>query len=152
MPQDTPKIHDFGSLFISTMWLFKFFLVKRTMKQELQVEETSGKRDQREFYQHTLLHHQTVLQYTLSPLPIHLLLIFIILLLLLLILLLLLLFKEFEKPLCHIVPFGKFHRIGGAPPDTCPNELSMMPLKRWVVTENVWTVLLGNEVWSKLLM
>ena len=21
----------------------------------------------------------------------------------------------------HIVPFGKFHRIGGAPPDTFPN-------------------------------
>ena len=30
--------------------------------------------------------------------------------------------------------------------------LSMMPLKRGVATENVLTVLLGNEVWSKLLM
>ena len=38
-------IHDVGSLCISTMWLFNFFLVKRTLKQELQVKETSGKRD-----------------------------------------------------------------------------------------------------------
>ena len=38
-------IHDVGSLCISTMWLFNFFLVKRTLKQELQAKETSGKRD-----------------------------------------------------------------------------------------------------------
>ena len=90
-------IHDVGSLCISTMWLFNFFLVKRTLKQELQVKETSGKRDQGEFDQHALLHHQAVLHYTLPPLPLHLLLIIIILLLLLLILLLLLLFKEVWK-------------------------------------------------------
>ena len=30
--------------------------------------------------------------------------------------------------------------------------LSMMPLKRWVATENVLTALLGNEVWSKFFM
>ena len=90
-------IHDVGSLCISTMWLFNFFLVKRTLKQELQVKETSGKRDRGEFDQHDLLHHQAVLHYTLPPLPLHLLLIIIILLLLLLILLLLLLFKEVWK-------------------------------------------------------
>ena len=79
------------------MWLFNFFLVKRTLKQELQVKETSGKRDRGEFDQHALLHHQAVLHYTLPPLPLHPLLIIIILLLLLLILLLLLLFKEVWK-------------------------------------------------------
>ena len=51
----------------------------------------SGKRDQGEFYQHALLHHQAVLHYTLAPLPLHLLLFIIILLLLLVILLLFLL-------------------------------------------------------------
>ena len=30
--------------------------------------------------------------------------------------------------------------------------LSMMPLKRWVVIENVLTALLGNEVLSKFFM
>ena len=45
-----PKlIHDFGSLCISTMWLFNFLLVKRFLEQELQVKETSGKRDQGKF-------------------------------------------------------------------------------------------------------
>ena len=86
-------IHNVGSLCISTMWLFYFFLVKITLKQELQVKETSGKRDQGEFDQHALLHYQAVLHYTLPPLPLHLLLMIIILLLFLLILLLLLLFK-----------------------------------------------------------
>ena len=76
------------------MWLFQFFLVKRTLKQELPVKETSGKRDQVEFDKHALLHYQAVLQYTLPSLLLHLLLIIIILFLLLLILLLLLLFKE----------------------------------------------------------
>ena len=90
-------IHDVGSLCISTMWLFNFFLVKGTLKQELQVKETSGKRDQGEFYQHSLFQHQAVLHYTLSLLPLNLILIIIILLLLLLILLLLLLFKEVWK-------------------------------------------------------
>ena len=71
--------------------------MKRTLKQELQVKETSGKRDRGEFDQHDLLHHQAVLHYTLPPLPLHLLLINIILLLLLLIVLLLLLFKEVWK-------------------------------------------------------
>ena len=79
------------------MWLFNFFLVKRTLKQELQVKETSGKRDQGKFYQHALLHHQAVLHYTLYPLPLHLLLIIIILLLLLPILLLLPLLLEVWK-------------------------------------------------------
>ena len=79
------------------MWLFNFLLVKRTLKQELQVKKTSGKRDQGEFDQHALLHHQAVLHYTLPPLPLHLLLIIIILLPLLLILLLFLLFKEVWK-------------------------------------------------------
>ena len=67
------------------------------MKQELHVKETSGKRDRGEFDQHTLLHHQAVLHYTLPPLPLHHLLIIIILLLLLLIFLLLLLFNEVWK-------------------------------------------------------
>ena len=89
MPQEAPEIHDFG--------LFNIILVKRTLKQELQVKETSGKRDQGEFDYHALLHHQAVLHYTLHPLPLHLLLIIIILFLLLLILLLLLLLKEVWK-------------------------------------------------------
>ena len=53
-------IHYVGSLCIFTMWLFNFFLVKRTLRQELQVKETSGKRDRGEFDQHALLHHQAV--------------------------------------------------------------------------------------------
>ena len=91
VPQEAQIIHDVGSLCISTMWLFNFFLVKRTLKQELQVKETHGKGDRGEFNHYALLHHQAVLHYTLPPLPLHLLLIIIILLLLLLILLLLLL-------------------------------------------------------------
>ena len=71
--------------------------MKRTLKQELQVKVTCGKRDRVEFDQHALLHHQAVLHYTLPPLPLHLLLIIVILLLLLLILLLLLLFKGVWK-------------------------------------------------------
>ena len=39
-------IHDVGSLCFSTMWLFNIFLVKRTLKEELQVKETNGKKDQ----------------------------------------------------------------------------------------------------------
>ena len=74
------------------MRLFNFFLVKRTLEQELQVKKISGKRDRVEFNQYALLHNQAVLHYTLPPLPLHLLLIIIILLLILLILLLLLLF------------------------------------------------------------
>ena len=90
-----PQItNDVGSLCMSTMRLFNFFLVKRTLKLELLVKETSGKRDQGEFDQHALLHHQAVLHYTLPPLPLHLLLIIIILLHLFLILLLFLLFKK----------------------------------------------------------
>ena len=90
-------IHYIGSLCISTMWLFNFFLVKRTLKQELQVKETSDKTDREGFDQHVLLHHKAVLPYTSPPLPLHLLPIIIILLLLLLILLLLLNFKEVWK-------------------------------------------------------
>jgi hypothetical protein len=87
-------IHDVGSVCISTMWLFNFFLVKRNLKQELQVKEICGKR---EFNQLAILHHKAVLRYTLAPLPLHLLLIIIILLLLLLTLLMLLHFKEVWK-------------------------------------------------------
>ena len=76
-------IHDVGSLCISTKWLFNFFLVKRTLKQELQVKETSGKKDRGEIDQHDLLHHQAVLLYTLPLLPLHFFLIIIIFLLLL---------------------------------------------------------------------
>ena len=61
VPQEAPEIHDFWSLCIFTMWLFNF------LNRELQVKETSGKRDQGIFYQHTLLHHQAVLHYTLPP-------------------------------------------------------------------------------------
>ena len=55
-------IYDDGSLCIFTMWLFNFFLVKRTLKQELKVKETSGKRDWDEFDQHALLHHHQKLK------------------------------------------------------------------------------------------
>ena len=44
----------------------------------------------------------------------------------------------------HIIPLGKFHRIGGAPSEIFFVILSMMPLKRLVVTENVLIILLGN--------
>ena len=36
-------MHDVWSLCISTIWLFNFFLAERTLKQELQGKETSGK-------------------------------------------------------------------------------------------------------------
>ena len=51
---------------------------------------------------------------------------------------------------CHmdIVPFGKFHKIGGALPKNFPNVKYDVP-KEVVATENVLTVLLGNEAWSK---
>ena len=66
-------------------------MVERTLKQELQGKETGGKRDQRKFYYHTLLHHQAVLHILLiPPLSLHLLLIIIIILLHLLNLLILL--------------------------------------------------------------
>ena len=81
------KIHDVGSLCISTARLFNFFLVKQTLEQELLLKETSGKRDRGEFDQHALLHHQAVLHYTIPPLPLHLLLIIIIHLFILLLLL-----------------------------------------------------------------
>jgi hypothetical protein len=84
--------------------LFTFFFVKRTLKQELQVKETTGQRDRGEFDQHDLLHHQAVLHYTLPPLPLYLLLIIILLLLLLLLLLLVLLFKEVWKAFRHCIP------------------------------------------------
>ena len=32
-----------------------------------------------------------------------------------------------KKPVSHIVPFGKFHRIVGAPPETFPNVKSDAP-------------------------
>ena len=96
VPQDAQIIHDVGSLCISTMRWFNFFLVKITLKQELQVKETHSKGDRWEFNHYALLHHQAVLHNTLPPLPRHLLLI-IIILILLLIFLLLLLFKEVWK-------------------------------------------------------
>ena len=43
------ELHDFGPLCISTVWFLNFFLVKRTLKQELQVKEASGKRDRGKF-------------------------------------------------------------------------------------------------------
>ena len=43
-------IHYVGSLCISAIWLFNFFLVKRTLKQELQVQETSAKKDWDKFF------------------------------------------------------------------------------------------------------
>ena len=85
---------------MSKIWWLNFFLAKRTLKQDLQdlqVKETSGKRDRGEFDQHAFLHHQADLHYILPPLPLHILLIIIILLLLLLILVLLFLFKEVWK-------------------------------------------------------
>ena len=60
-------IHDVGSLYISTMWLFNFFLVKRTLKQELQVKETSGKKDQGEFDQHGSTRPSSTIPYLLFP-------------------------------------------------------------------------------------
>ena len=60
-------IHDVGSLCISTMWLLNFFLVERTLKQELQVMETSGTRDQGDFDHQGLLHHHAVLHILLIP-------------------------------------------------------------------------------------
>ena len=73
------------------MYLYNVVLVKRTLKQELQVKETHGKGDQGESNHYALLHHQAVLHYTLPPIPLHLLLFITILLLFLLILLILLL-------------------------------------------------------------
>ena len=40
-------IHDVGSLCISTLWLFNFFLIERTLKQGLQGKETSCKKGPR---------------------------------------------------------------------------------------------------------
>ena len=52
----------------------------------------------------------------------------------------------------HIVPCGKFHRIGGAPPppETFPNVQYDAPEE--VATVNVLTALLGNEVCSQFFM
>ena len=51
----------------------------------------------------------------------------------------------------HIVPFGKFHRIGGATLKIFL-RLSMMPMKGWVATKNVLTALFGKEGLSQLFM
>ena len=51
-------ILDVGSLCISTMWLFNFFLTDQTLKEELQGKETNDEKDQGEFNHHGLLHHQ----------------------------------------------------------------------------------------------
>ena len=84
-------IHDAGSLSISTIWLFNFFLLERTLKKDLQGKETSGKSYQGLFDHHALLYHQGILHMILiPPLPLHILFIITILLLLLLSLLLLL--------------------------------------------------------------
>ena len=64
-------IHDVGSLCISTMWLLKFFLVKRTLKQELLVKEKSGKRNRGEFDQHTIPSSTTRLSFTIPYLLFH---------------------------------------------------------------------------------
>ena len=49
------------------MWLFNFFLVGRTLKQELQGKQTNDISDQGEFDHHTFLHHQAVLHILLLP-------------------------------------------------------------------------------------
>ena len=80
------------------MWLFYFFLLERTLKQELQVKEKSAKKYKGKFYNLALLHHQAFLHILLNhPLPLHLLLIITIFLLLLLILLLFILVQEVWK-------------------------------------------------------
>ena len=45
----------------------------------------------------------------------------------------------------HIVPFGKFHRIGGAPPETFPSENYDTP-EEVGGDRKCLTALLGNEV------
>ena len=51
----------------------------------------------------------------------------------------------------HIVPFGKFDGIGGAPHDTFPNLRYDTP-EQMSGDKNVLTVLLGNKVRFKFLM
>ena len=54
-------------------------------------------------------------------------------------------------PMTHIVPFGKFHKIGGAPPETFPNVKYDAP-EEMSGERKCLTVLLEYEVWSKFLM
>ena len=57
------------------MWMFNFFLLERTLKQEMQGKKTSGSWDQGEFDNHALLLHQAALHiFLITPTPLHLLL------------------------------------------------------------------------------
>ena len=67
MSQGAPTNSGCWVLFIFTMWLLNFFLVERTLKQELQGKETSDKRKEGEFDHHAILHHQAVLHILLLP-------------------------------------------------------------------------------------
>ena len=58
-----------GLFSIFPMWLFNFFFLERSPKQEVQGKETTGKRDQGEFDNHALLLHQDVLHILLIPPP-----------------------------------------------------------------------------------
>ena len=51
----------------------------------------------------------------------------------------------------HIVPFGKFNRIGGAPPETIHNVKYDAPEKVGG-NRKCFTVLLGNKVSSKFFL
>ena len=51
----------------------------------------------------------------------------------------------------HIVPCGKFHRIGGAPPETFSSEKYDAP-EEVGGDRKVLTALLGNEVCFKFFM
>ena len=50
-----------------------------------------------------------------------------------------------------MLPFGKFNRMGGAPPNTFPNVKYDTP-EEVGGDRNVLTALLGNEVWFKFFM
>ena len=52
---------------VKSLWLFNFFLLYRTLKQEPQGKEKSGKRDQEKFDNHALLNHKAVMDILLIP-------------------------------------------------------------------------------------
>ena len=92
-----------GSLFISMLLLFNFFLLERTLRQELQGKETSGKGFMGNLLYIAPLHHQAVLHLLLiPPLSLHLFLIIIILL--------------FPSPFSSL---SSFSRIGRPPRPPC---------------------------------
>ena len=51
----------------------------------------------------------------------------------------------------HIVPFGKFHRFGGASAETFPNVKYNAP-EEVGGDRKCFDPLLGNEAWSKFFM